>query len=528
MCEWEVYEYHPSGSMNLGVSRLRYVAYLFGILIALQPSYIHPDEHFQSLEVVASQVLGVKGTTPWEFEKQNAARSFISIDLFYAPVFLVFRYLLRIQSPLTILWAVRLQHCLVYLILANWALKRLPCPGSSTNRSFRMLCISTSYITWCYQSHSFSNSIETLILLIVLGLYQICLQSPRQSNYKTSFLLGFFISLGVFNRMTFPAFILFPSLKLFYSYFLHHWSSLIFLLLSFMGFSLSFILIDTQLYGSSGLVIAPWNNMRYNLDVSNLSEHGLHQWYTHILVNLPQILGPALLYIGINRKIICTRKFLTSLPFLSVMSALITLSLFQHQELRFLVPIAPLLYLMLPFNKSRILFRLWCVYNIVMGVIMGIFHQGGVIRAILNQPDSGGSVAIWWKTYSPPTWMYNNANLDVVTTNFVDGVEKVNSVDFSKTKDYVVDLKGCSVELLNYTLTAFFEQNSDMVIRLVSPSSVQTKLETIVNDSGSPFLFHEIYHSFIHLDLDHLDPKDLSTFIPGIHVWNVQFVGGDK
>ena len=67
MCEWEVYEYHPSGSMNLGVSRLRYVAYLFGILIALQPSYIHPDEHFQSLEVVASQVLGVKGTTPWEF-----------------------------------------------------------------------------------------------------------------------------------------------------------------------------------------------------------------------------------------------------------------------------------------------------------------------------------------------------------------------------------------------------------------------------------------------------------------------------
>ena len=514
--------------MNLGVSRLRYVAYLFGILIALQPSYIHPDEHFQSLEVVASQVLGIKGTTPWEFEKQNAARSFVSVDLFYAPIFLVFRYLLGIQSPLIILAAVRLQHCLVYLMIVDWSLKRLLGPGSSTNGPFRMLCISTSYITWCYQSHSFSNSIETLILLIVLGLYQSLLQSSQLSNYGTSLLLGFFISLGVFNRMTFPAFILFPSLKLFYSYFLHHWRSLAVLLLSFAVFSLSFIIIDTRLYGSPELVIAPWNNMRYNLDVSNLSEHGLHKWYTHILVNLPQILGPALLYVGINRRIICTKKFLTSLPFLSVMSSLMILSLFQHQELRFLIPIVPLLYIILPFNKSRMLFRLWCVYNIVMGVIMGIFHQGGVIRAILNQPNLGETVTIWWKTYSPPTWMYNNANLDVVTTNFVDGVEKVDNVDFSKAKNYVIDLKGCSVELLNQTLTAFFEQNSDMVIHLVSPRSVQTKLRTIANNSASLFLFHEIYHSFIHLDLDHFDPNDLTTFIPGIYVWKVQFNCGDK
>lgn len=43
----------------------------------------------------------------------------------------------------------------------------------------------------------------------------------------------------------------------------------------------------------------------YNANPDNLKLHGLHPLYTHVLVNLPQILGPGLLFIvskGIGKQ----------------------------------------------------------------------------------------------------------------------------------------------------------------------------------------------------------------------------------
>jgi phosphatidylinositol glycan class Z len=48
------------------------------LLAAVQsPAYIHPDEHFQSTEVAAADVLGVQTSQPWEFTAQHPARSAI-------------------------------------------------------------------------------------------------------------------------------------------------------------------------------------------------------------------------------------------------------------------------------------------------------------------------------------------------------------------------------------------------------------------------------------------------------------------
>lgn len=72
----------------------------------------------------------------------------------------------------------------------------------------------TSYITLVYQNHLFSNSIETLLLLVTILLIddlRYVQESKDQdvqnlNKNKNLFYTGVLISLGIFNRITFPAF----------------------------------------------------------------------------------------------------------------------------------------------------------------------------------------------------------------------------------------------------------------------------------------------------------------------------------
>ena len=41
------------------------------------------------------------------------------------------------------------------------------------------------------------------------------------------------------------------------------------------------------------LTFTPANSFKYNSDPANLAQHGLHPWYTHLLVNMPMLFGPA-------------------------------------------------------------------------------------------------------------------------------------------------------------------------------------------------------------------------------------------
>lgn len=49
---------------------------LLRLLVALSPSYIHPDEWFQSSEVAAAQLWSNRAFVPWEFANcQHPCRS---------------------------------------------------------------------------------------------------------------------------------------------------------------------------------------------------------------------------------------------------------------------------------------------------------------------------------------------------------------------------------------------------------------------------------------------------------------------
>lgn len=187
--------------------------------------------------------------------------------------------------------------------------------------------------------------------------------------------------------------------------------SLLALLASTSISTLLAILTDTSFYRpSSALSLTdppptPLSSLLYNLSPSNLSLHGTHPFYQHILINLPLLILPAIpLLLAFP---------LPSLRLFSALSGTAILSLFSHQEGRFLLPCVPLLLssISLPRNKrwTRVFIGTWIVFNATLGVLMGIYHQGGVIpmQIALGKQQLIPDVkdVLWWKTYSPPIWL---------------------------------------------------------------------------------------------------------------------------
>jgi GPI mannosyltransferase 4 len=169
-------------------------------------------------------------------------------------------------------------------------------------------------------------------------------------------------------------------------------------------------------------VLAPYNALRYNINATNLAEHGLHPRYLHLVANLPLLMAPALPLLF---------RPIPSMRLLSAISGLLALSALPHQEPRFLLPLIPLLLssVHLPINDRlrKAFIAVWIIFNVVMGTLMGVFHQGGVVpvQLKLGSMTSGvaefspllppGSKALWWKTYSPPVWLAN-ANSSALET----------------------------------------------------------------------------------------------------------------
>jgi len=259
------------------------------------------------------------------------------------------------------------------------------------------------------------------------------------------------------------------------------------------------IYLDTRFYTQSSVtwaslinhpVITPLNNLTYNLASSNLAKHGLHPYYQHVLFNLPQLLGPAFM-------LLFTQPHL-SLRLYSAISGVFVLSIFQHQEARFLLPTIPLILssVKLPKNRThlRIWASIWALFNLFFGILMGIFHQGGVVPTQLflsHQADATN--AIWWKTYSPPVWLLNGKNA-VLTTHDAMGIPGPSII-----KELGV-LATCYIPEENIT-------TATKGTYLVAPLSASF-LDDYVNKTGSGLHFDEVWRYRRHLNLDDLDFGD--------------------
>jgi hypothetical protein len=65
-------------------------------------------------------------------------------------------------TPVVVFWTLRVLMFMLSFVLEDWALHELL--PSSRHRRVAVLLVASSYVTWTYQTHTFSNSIETLLV----------------------------------------------------------------------------------------------------------------------------------------------------------------------------------------------------------------------------------------------------------------------------------------------------------------------------------------------------------------------------
>lgn len=164
--------------------------------------------------------------------------------------------------PIAVFWSLRVLMFVLGFVLEDWAIHELI--ESTRHRRVAVLLVASSYVTWTYQTHTFSNSIETLVVAWSLVLIErivspvcriqvcsqgscikerycgciasrmwtdlltICCYQQRDSQQRDSLMastvLGMLAVFGIFNRITFPAFLLIPGIRLI-PYFWNRYSS---------------------------------------------------------------------------------------------------------------------------------------------------------------------------------------------------------------------------------------------------------------------------------------------------------------
>lgn len=288
----------------------------------------------------------------------------------------------------------RIMFFLLSFVLEDAAVRELaPSPRQAR---VALSLVASSYVTWTYQAHTFSNSIETLAVLWALVLLQRVVATPAERTpWLYAAVLGAVSVFGVFNRITFPAFLVLPGITALLPYLLRKPLAAVPLLAAAGATTAVAVWVDSEFYGKTTLTVL--NNVLYNVDTGNLAQHGLHPRYTHLLVNLPQLLGPALLAV----------RGWTRAPALAALGGAALLSALPHQEARFLLPCVPLLLAgaQIP-RRHRAWLAAWVLFNSAYGVFLGVFHQAGIVPAQHFLARSDAARVVYWKTYNPPAWLF--------------------------------------------------------------------------------------------------------------------------
>lgn len=290
------------------------------------------------------------------------------------------------------------------------------------------------------------------------------------------------------------------------------------------------IIIDTSFYSPAPLplrhllrspIITPLNSLLYNTQSSNLALHGFHPPYQHLLINLPFLLGPAYVLLFTSPPITASTS---PLRLISALSGTALLSLFAHAEARFLLPAVPLILSSIQLPRSKTLLRqflgAWIVFNAALGVLMGIYHQGGVVPMQMWLGQQGGrgkfegvGEVLWWRTYSPPVWLIDG--------NGGEGGLKT------------VDLMGISMEEMMRVVKGSVgdcTKGQGKGVVLVAPRS-SVELDQWTGAGGTDeWGFEELWTHRRHLNLDGLDFGEdgvLATFKRvvgrrGLTAWRIQ------
>lgn len=413
-----------------------------------QTGYLHPDEFFQSTDISAGRYFESNVQRVWEFTVDKPIRCMLIPNILNTIAFKLATLFQSNPSAYLLLVAPRLVYTLLSFTV-DACLYKLCQYYSSRGLWYLPVSIifQSSFVCLGCMTRTFSNVPEVVLFAILLVVvcqlikprFRILFVTPTRSTpvneriktstqLTSSLLIGIIVTLGIFNRPTFPCFALVPLLYWFAeslkrnSYDISLTIKRV-LLPVVISATLSVILLtsyDTVYYKGfqtvkdllhyllelninqfyshlcSNWIVTPYNFIKYNTDVDNLAKYGLHSPYMHMLVNIPfafSVLGvkfygklvDLMMGSGVYRLVFSAHR-IYALMLLSTLTSTILLSFIPHQEFRFLLPlIVPLTYAF-AFNvyASNKWLSIWLLFNFILITFYTTIHQAGVIRASLD------------------------------------------------------------------------------------------------------------------------------------------------
>eukprot|EP00834_Sanchytrium_tribonematis_P000997 NODE_21_length_42443_cov_0.822808.p8 type:complete len:431 gc:universal NODE_21_length_42443_cov_0.822808:26430-25138(-) len=370
------------------------------VFFLLAPGIIHPDEYMQSIDPLCNYLLGSNLQLPWEYS--SIARSLGPNIIIFGP-FLLFYHFLQLENEFLLFLGIKVT-LLFWSFFLDKFINRFCAKNASTH--------SAGFICLTYSTRSFSNTIELYVLLA----------SILSAN---PFVLGMLTSVGIFNRITYPAFVL-PYLLdlLFTNKQIQFW---IYFAISGGLFTILLIFIDSILYNYGSITPLRFpliQNLLYNINTENLKLHGLHSRWTHVFVNIPLIYLPYVT--NMLQAARNSMKYATYLIF-----PILLLSLFPHQEARFLVAMFPLI--LYTTGNFSIKYRVVILHGLLLSFIF-YFHQGGMIHLLFTSPllaTASTNSSLWlYKTYSMPEFMTRHKSFNVNSIGSNIGLLTMKSGDY--------------------------------------------------------------------------------------------------
>lgn len=283
------------------------------------------------------------------------------------------------------------------------------------------------------------------------------------------------------------------------------------------------------------IVITPYNFFIYNSNPYHLAEHGLHPRYLHLTVNIHLLFGPLSFYfykrlyhlilIAMKKK-----KFDKSYcPLIMIIFPLVLLSLFPHQEPRFLIPILPLVVMTgieqieEKSKMKNVFIFVWILFNMLLTPIYGVLHQGGVVQSLLHiekqlnykQPEinpifNSDDKFVFFRTYMPPHSLLLS----------------------TRSKSQIIDVQGGNIDyFLKYLPQKLsedndFQQNKTLSnIYVITPSNVVTEFK----EKGVNFTKMFVYYGHLSMeDTPHMaaiynSSKNISNIMEKVQYFFVEF-----
>ncbi len=391
--------------------------------------YVHPDEVFQSIEMVHFRIFGKFGngqTIPWEYDLDHpygGARSWFFVFILVA--IYKFFMLFGITNPLTLIFIARLFLSLssIITVLVSYFFGK-----EMFNKTVGLLSAFLCGVWWFFPfwaSRTMTDSLSSDFLFMSIFLAYKVLKS--KDSYKRKFILsllsGFFVGLAFMIRfptalMGFPllVFFLFVAIKEIIDRRKKKISdkqivSKFLLFTPAIGFTLgSFFMVlvqgifDMLTWGS--FLHSPINFFLYNIVEGYSALHGTSPWYSYFTgfyTNFAEYFLPIFLMffiIGLSYKEKTKSKIMIGSI---IVFWLLVFSILAHKEFRFIMVILPLCFLFIAngIYKVVIMFRKKKYQVISLASILLIFVTASSVMAFIEKDwmwkfNSGICNAMYW------------------------------------------------------------------------------------------------------------------------------------